>query len=344
MVRICDMRAMVRLVIFSCAMLLAPAAWAAETPGGAKEQAQRQQDQPLNNAPVWTDVRRGENQYQTTQVRGIETNVLIQSEGQLWREIRNGPITVYGGWALIVVLLLILGFGVLVTSVSVNMILQTIVEEFETSQEEMKASNEELQSANEELRSTMEELETSKEELQSMNEELQTVNQENRHKVEELAQLSGDLQNLLAATDIATLFLDRELRILRFTPKVGELFNVRLTDRGRPLSDLTHRLVDSELLMSARRVLERLVPVEHEVRDHVGRWYLTRVLPYRSAEDRIEGVVVTFVDITSRKPCRIAQEEIKAGKVKWVIPDPKSAVEQANELLERAMTTGQTDA
>jgi len=105
----------------------------------------------------------------------------------------------------------------------------------------MKASNEEMQSTNEELRSTMEELETSKE-LQSINEELQTVNQQNRHKVEELGQLSSDLQNLLIATDIATLFLDRDLRILRFTPKVGDLFNIRITDRGRPISDLTHRI------------------------------------------------------------------------------------------------------
>lgn len=110
--------------------------------------------------------------------------------------------------------------------------LQTVVEEYETAQEEMKASNEEFQSNNEELRSTLEELETSKEELQSINEELHTVNQENRHKVEELAQLSSDLSNLLAATDIATLFLDRDMRILRFTPKLGELFNVRVTDRG----------------------------------------------------------------------------------------------------------------
>src|ERR1700709_977311 len=115
--------------------------------------------------------------------------------------------------------------------------LRNIVEQYEANREEMKASNEEMQSKNEELRSTLEELETSKEELQSINEELQTVNQQNRHKVEELAQLSGDLQNLLTATDIATLFLDRHLRILRFTPKLGNLFNVRVTDRGRPIAD-----------------------------------------------------------------------------------------------------------
>ncbi len=189
--------------------------------------------------------------------------------------------------------------------------LQVIIEEYETSQEEMKASNEELQSANEELRSTMEELETSKEELQSMNEELQTVNQENRHKVEELAQLSGDLQNLMAATDIATLFLDRDLRILRFTPKVTELFNIRMTDRGRPIGDLTHRLGYDRLINDCERVLNQLVPVEREMQDESGRWYLTRVLVYRSGEDRIDGVVITFVEITRRK---IAEEELRRSE------------------------------
>jgi len=179
--------------------------------------------------------------------------------------------------------------------------LQVIIEEYETSKEEMKASNEEMQSTNEELRSTMEELETSKEELQSINEELQTVNQQNRHKVEELAQLSSDLQNLLIATEIATLFLDRDLRILRFTPKLGDLFNIRITDRGRPISDLTHRLGYADLITDAQSVLNRLVPVERELPDDAGRWYLTRVHPYRSNDDRIEGIVVTFIDITDRK-------------------------------------------
>ena len=189
--------------------------------------------------------------------------------------------------------------------------LQTIIEEYDTSQEEMKASNEELQSANEELRSTMEELETSKEELQSMNEELQTVNQENRHKVEELAQLSGDLQNLMASTDIATLFLDRDLRIMRFTPRVGELFNVRPVDRGRPLTDITHRLGYPDIEADAARVLRSFVPIEREVEDEAGRWYIARTLPYRSTGDRIEGVVLTFVDVTARKE---AEAEVRRAK------------------------------
>ena len=179
--------------------------------------------------------------------------------------------------------------------------LHVIIEEYETGQEELRASNEELQSSNEELRSTLEELETSREELQTVNEELQTVNQENRHKVEELARMSSDLQNLLTATDIATLFLDRELRILRFTPSVGELSNVLATDHGRPLSDISTKLGYDALVDDARLVLRHLAPIERELQDDRGRWYLTRILAYRSAEDRIEGVVITFVDITSRK-------------------------------------------
>ena len=179
--------------------------------------------------------------------------------------------------------------------------LQSVISEYENGQEEMKASNEELQSTNEELRSTMEELETSKEELQSINEELHTMNQENRQKVEELAMLSSDLQNLLAATDIATLFLDREFRILRFTPQLGKLFNIRATDRGRPISDLTHKLGYDALQSDVEAVLINLVPLEREVQDREGCSYLMRVRPYRSPEDRIEGVVVTFIDISTRK-------------------------------------------
>jgi two-component system CheB/CheR fusion protein len=188
--------------------------------------------------------------------------------------------------------------------------MQAIIEEYETSREEMRAANEEMQSSNEELRSTMEELETSKEELQSINEELQTVNQENRHKVEELSQLSSDLQNLLVATAIATLFLDRDLRIMRFTPRVAELFNVRVTDRGRPISDLTHRLGYEQLRQDAEAVLSRLVPIEREIEDDRGHWYLARVLPYRSTDDRIEGIVLTFIDITAQKK---AEEAIRAS-------------------------------
>jgi two-component system CheB/CheR fusion protein len=187
--------------------------------------------------------------------------------------------------------------------------LRAVVEQYETSQEELRAGNEELQSVNEELRSTLEELETSKEELQSMNEELQTANQENRHKVEDLSQLTSDLQNLMAATEIATLFLDRELRILRVTPRTRELFNIRASDRGRPFTELRHRLGYDQLEQDALRVLEKLAPIEREIRSEAGDWYLTRINPYRSSSDQIQGVVITFVEITKLKNAELAARD-----------------------------------
>ncbi|WP_159729358.1 chemotaxis protein CheB [Methylosinus sp. Ce-a6] len=183
--------------------------------------------------------------------------------------------------------------------------LRAVIEQYETSQEEMRAGNEELQSINEELRSTMEELETSKEELQSMNEELQTVNQENRHKVEELSQLTGDLQNLMAATEIATLFLDRELRILRVTPRARDLFNVRASDSGRPITELRHRVGYGQLQEDALAVLGRFVPIQREIQSESGEWYLTRIVPYRSSSDQIQGVVITLVEITQLKDAEL---------------------------------------
>ncbi len=184
--------------------------------------------------------------------------------------------------------------------------LRSVIAQYETSQEEMKVANEELQSINEELRSTMEELETSKEELQSMNEELQTVNQENRHKVEELSQLTSDLNNLIVSTQIATLFLDRQLRILRVTPQAKKLFHVRPSDQGRPLTELRHRLRYDELEQDTRTVLKHLAPIQREIQSETGEWYLTRLLPYRSSADQIQGVVITLVEITQLKHTEVA--------------------------------------
>ncbi len=214
--------------------------------------------------------------------------------------------------------------------------LKAIIEEYESTQEEMKASNEEMQSTNEELRSTMEELETSKEELQSINEELQTVNQQNRHKVAELDQLSSDLQNVLIATDIATLFLDRNLRILRFTPRLGTLFNIRMTDRGRPISDLTHRLGYETLRSDAEVVLTLLIPMERELQDEGGKCYLTRLNPYRNSEDRIEGVVVTFFDITDRKEAERMRLELQAKE--QAVASEKAMREKEAELARVSRT------
>lgn len=179
--------------------------------------------------------------------------------------------------------------------------LQSAIEELQASNEEHKAAAEEAMSTNEELQSSNEELETSKEEMQSLNEELTTVNAQLHGKMEELQRTSGDLRSLLASTDIAVIFLDSQFRIRRYTPAVRKLVDLIGSDIGRPLSDLAKKFVDPDLLDDAQAVLDNLVPVEREVRSDDGRWYARRVLPYRTMEDRIEGVVLTFVDISDRK-------------------------------------------
>lgn len=179
--------------------------------------------------------------------------------------------------------------------------LQNTIEQSDTSTEELKASNEELQAINEELRSTTEELETSKEELQSINEELLTVNHELKSKVEEAGKINDDLQNLISSTDIATLFVDRSLSIKRYTPHATRLFNLIPTDVGRSLFDITHKLDYEQLADDATEAFQSLRMIEREIGSQAGRWYLARVLPYRTAEDRIDGAVLTFVDITGRR-------------------------------------------
>ncbi|HEY0251902.1 MAG TPA: CheR family methyltransferase, partial [Kofleriaceae bacterium] len=176
--------------------------------------------------------------------------------------------------------------------------LRTTVEQYETSLEELKASNEELQAINEELRSATEELETSKEELQSVNEELTTLNQELKIKVDEISQANSDLQNLMMSTEIGVIFLDRNLNIKRFTPRVQDVFNIIPSDIGRPLTHLTHRLASDELTETAQSVLQSLRTVEKEVPTRNGSSYLVRWLPYRSIDDRIDGVVVTLIDVS----------------------------------------------
>jgi two-component system CheB/CheR fusion protein len=189
--------------------------------------------------------------------------------------------------------------------------LQGTIEELEASNEELKTSNEEVLSMNEELQSTNEELETSKEELQSLNEELTTVNNQLQDKVDELAAINDDLANLLSSTDIATLFLDGQLRIKGFTPASRRLFKLIHTDVGRPIGDIVQRISDSTLLEDAELVLETLTPSEKEVHTEDDRWYIQRVLPYRTEENRIEGVVATFVDVTRRKDAENALQRAK---------------------------------
>jgi len=179
--------------------------------------------------------------------------------------------------------------------------LQETIEHSEISTEELRASNEELQAINEELRSATEELETSKEELQSVNEELSTVNYELKVKVEETGKANDDLNNLIASTDIATVFVDSGLRIKRFTPRAADIFSIIASDVGRSLLDLTHRLDYDQLADDVSATFETLRPVEREVRSDDGRWYIVRLLPYRTTEDRIEGAIMTFFDISARR-------------------------------------------
>ncbi|HEX8285231.1 MAG TPA: CheR family methyltransferase [Pyrinomonadaceae bacterium] len=189
--------------------------------------------------------------------------------------------------------------------------LRSTVEQSEVQHEELRASNEELQAINEELRSTAEELETSKEELQSANEELTTINQELKIKIEELSQSNNDLKNLMNATEIGTVFLDRALRVKLFTPRARDIFNFIPSDLGRPLSDITDNLRDTNLTPDAERVLSTLRTFEREVQTLDGRWHLMRVLPYRTEEDRINGVVVTFLDLSAH---RQAEDELRQAE------------------------------
>lgn len=180
--------------------------------------------------------------------------------------------------------------------------LQTSNEELETSNEELKSSNEEMQSVNEELQSTNEELETSKEELQSVNEELATVNSELQTKVVDLSRVNNDMNNLLAGTGIATVFVDHKLRILRFTPTATQMINLITSDIGRPVGHIVSNLLGyNDLVMDIQTVLDTLVPKEVDVQTTRGSWYTLRIQPYRTLDNVIEGAVITFVDITQMK-------------------------------------------
>jgi two-component system CheB/CheR fusion protein len=178
---------------------------------------------------------------------------------------------------------------------------QTTREQMQSSQEELKSANEELQSTNEELQSTNEELTTSKEEMQSLNEELQTVNAELQSKIDDLSRASNDMANLLNSTDIATVFLDSALRIRRFTTPASRIIKLIPGDIGRPLSDIVSDRCYPRLYAGAEGVLRTLVFSEKDMPTVDGRWFTTRIMPYRTADNVIDGVVITFVDITVAK-------------------------------------------
>lgn len=185
--------------------------------------------------------------------------------------------------------------------------LQTANEELETSNEELKSANEEMQSVNEELQSTNEELETAKEELQSVNEELSTVNSELQNKVTDLSRINNDMNNLLAGTGIGTIFVDFQLRIMRFTPSVTRIINLILSDVGRPVAHIVSNLVKYDrMVQDMQSVLDTLIPIAVEVLTLVGNWYMMRIQPYRTTENVIEGVVVSFIDITENVQAREA--------------------------------------
>jgi len=207
--------------------------------------------------------------------------------------------------------------------------LQTTREEMETSQEELTSTNEEFQSTNEELQSTNEELTTSKEEMQSLNEELQTVNTELQAKMDDLARTNSDLKNLLNSTDVATVFLDNDLHVRRFTPQASKIIKLIPADEGRPITDLASDLRYPELAEDAREVLRALASKEKPIAAQDGRWFTVRIMPYRTLEDRIDGVVITFADITTAKTLeaklrgkhaglekRVAEQSAKLDKAK----------------------------
>jgi two-component system CheB/CheR fusion protein len=187
----------------------------------------------------------------------------------------------------------------------VNEELQSTREEMQTSQEELKSTNEELQSTNEELQSTNEELTTSKEEMQSLNEELQTVNAELQIKIGDFELANNDMINLLNSTDIATLFLDKDLNIRRFTHPLKKIIKLRSTDVGRPFTDLVNELQYPEIATHAREVLRTLVFKETPITTNAGNWFNIRIMPYRTYDDKIDGLVITFIDITVAKKLEI---------------------------------------
>ena len=235
---------------------------------------------------------------------------------------------------------------------------QTTVEELESANEELKSTNEELQSSNEELQSTNEELESSKEELQSLNEELQTVNSELQSKVDELAEAEDDLHNLLNSTEVASVFVDNDIRIKRYTQESTSLINMIQSDVGRPLEHVSTKLEYKELIDDIRWVLDKLTPKEQEVQTKDETWYNMRIIPYRTTENRIDGAVITFVNIEEQKQAQEKLEQLNREKeqarllIRRVFdmnPDPLAVLDNkgrlviANTVFSRAMNIKQDD-
>ena len=203
------------------------------------------------------------------------------------------------------------------------------IEQYETQTEELKASNEELQAMNEELRLATEELETGKEELQSVNEEIQTINVELKQKIEELAVVNSDLQNLITSTDLATIFVDRDFRIKFYTPRAQDIFSLIPSDVGRPLSDITHKLDYASMLQDVRQVVQDGHKIELEVMSRDGRWYIAQLTPYRLHGDKTDGVILTFIDFTRRKKAENETQTAKENLERHIV-----ALMKANEAFQ----------
>jgi len=219
--------------------------------------------------------------------------------------------------------------------------LQATIEELESTNEELKSSNEEYQSINEELQSSNEELETSKEELQSVHEELQTVNTELDIRVRDLARANSDLRNLLESTQIATIFLDNDLRVRSFTPTATEMFHLLETDVGRPIDHLGSRVDYPDLSDDVRKVLTKLGTVERDVSSKEGRSYIARVLPYRSIDNFIAGAVITFVDVTSTVKAESALRESE-GRLRTLLAELQHRVRNTLAVV-KSITTRTAD-
>jgi two-component system CheB/CheR fusion protein len=214
--------------------------------------------------------------------------------------------------------------------------LRATIEEQQTSNEELKSANEEMQSTNEELQSTNEELETSKEELQSVNEELVTVNAELQGKIEQLASMQNDMKNLLDNISVGTIFLDEQLRIRRFTRDAASVYRLVASDVGRPLADIKSDFA-ADLNTEARGVLDTLLPWQCELQSSRGAWYLARIQPYRTLENVIEGVVLTFTDISERVVAESALREQRAmalaGSIVNTLREPLLVLDEAQRVI-----------
>jgi chemotaxis protein methyltransferase CheR/two-component system CheB/CheR fusion protein len=225
--------------------------------------------------------------------------------------------------------------------------LQSMCEESQTAQEELKSANEELQSTNEELQSTNEELTTSKEEMQALNEELQSVNAELEAKMKSMSSVIGDMQNLINSTEIATVFLDTEMRIRSFTPYATRLFKLLPLDVGRPLSNIVTELDYPQLQEDAKEVLRTLVFSDKAISAQGGHWFKVRIMPYRSVDNIISGVVITFIDISETKSLEATLRKIELaledGLANSCEPDRAASLEKILDKARRLAEQSKTD-